>query len=272
MTQPSSKTTAIAAPSPFLRAGSSVARIEDKAWELVKRCRLKLGLAEIPLPIPVENWIEHPLGYAFAIVDLSHLGKHVLGAAHVAEREIVVSNAIRHEGRFRFTCAHELGHMTLHQRAAKQHTASFVDHASHPPMTAKRANKIEWEADRFAAAFLLPAPLLCRELVRACDGTLASAFNRPDSGPRRMIAEAMLDTQRAREVWRSVLMPALSARFGVSQSALVHRFEDITLADGKPFLQRSVANDLLRVRGNTKIEQGPLLRRADVSSSLFATA
>jgi Zn-dependent peptidase ImmA (M78 family) len=233
---------------------------------------MTLRFPEVPLPIPVELWIEHPLGYAFAITDLSHLGKHVLGAAHVAEAEIVVSDAIRHEGRFRFTCAHELGHMTLHQRAAKKHNASFVDLASHPPMNAKRTNKIEWEADRFAAALLIPMPLLCRELVRACRSDAAKSFNHSEAESQRIIAEAMLNTERAKEVWRIVFLPVLSDRFGVSRSALVHRFEDITLKDGKPFLQPSVANDLLRVTHVPRRNRDSCTPRAPTSNLFCGTS
>jgi hypothetical protein len=35
---------------------------DQRAWSTLERCRSKLGLEVFPLPIPVEEWIEGPLG------------------------------------------------------------------------------------------------------------------------------------------------------------------------------------------------------------------
>ncbi|MBU0637774.1 MAG: hypothetical protein KKB50_02840 [Planctomycetes bacterium] len=58
-------------------------QIDGRAWACIEKCRRRLGLDEVPLPIPVEDWIEGPLGITYGITDLSHLGDGVLGAAYV---------------------------------------------------------------------------------------------------------------------------------------------------------------------------------------------
>ena len=102
-------------------------QIDRRAWNTLERCRKKLGLDRLPLPIPVEDWIEGPLGIQFGFSNLAHLGEDVLGAAYVTEREIVIDERVlEHQGRFRFTCAHELGHLTLHKnvRSTWEETAA----------------------------------------------------------------------------------------------------------------------------------------------------
>ena len=238
----------ISSPSIFqpslLQCRPGVARIEAKAWSVIETCRTTLGLASVPLPIPIERWIEHPLGFTFGIEDLSHLGIGVLGAARVQDRQITISDAITHEGRLRFTCAHELGHMVLHAQAAKKIMhAAVANNSAAPDSADRRAKRIEWEADRFAAAFLMPAPLVVRELLMIARNIARTRGS--FTTPATVLAELMLDTVQARELWRCEVLSQLTEVFAVSMSALIHRFQDLTLADGKPFMAPSVSSDLL---------------------------
>lgn len=187
--------------------------IEAQAWACLERCQRKLGLDDIPLPVPIDEWIEGPLGIRFGITDLSYLGKDVLGGAFVQEREILIDQRVlEHEGRFRFTCAHELGHLTLHRRV------SGIFHETEA-MGPGSAHRIEREADRFAAAFLMPLPLLERELLRLLD---EAGLNRT-----KCIARMMYATPESEWLWRRRLLPALIERFGVSLSAAVFRCREI---------------------------------------------
>ena len=68
--------------------------IEARAQACLHRCTEKLSLKELPIPIPVEQWIEGPLAIRFGVSDLSHLGKDVLGAAFISEGEILVSETL----------------------------------------------------------------------------------------------------------------------------------------------------------------------------------
>lgn len=87
----------------------------------------------------------------------SELGRHLGMSVRADQIPIlcVAKNGIPGD-RQRFTIAHELGHLTLHGRAA-------------PPRTVTEAARMEDEANRFAAAFLGPAdPLL--ETLEAAGG------------------------------------------------------------------------------------------------------
>ena len=208
--------------SPFLSPIAAIRQVEKRATDCLVRCCKELGLSDVPLPVPVDQWIESPLGIRFGIADLSHLGKDVLGACFTREPEILVSESVlNHEPRYRFTCAHELGHLLLHTKIRRAfRDADTAKFASNQP--------VEKQADRFAAALLMPIPLLVRELFQICD----------DRGLRRRecLVELMLDTVEAQWLWKKCFLPAFTLRFGVSLSAVVHRFSDIRLVDRKPFL------------------------------------
>lgn len=194
-------------------------RVERTAWNAIVRCVRARKLDSVPLPIPVEEWIEGPLDIRFSITDLSHLGPDVLGAARAREREIDVSQSlVEQESRFRFTAAHELGHVLLHGKIASNFRdsddADFMD------------RKIEREADRFAAAFLMPIPALCVEFVSA-------AFE-AGTDPHAVLAGVIRGDERLRTVFRREMIPRLTRRFGVSVSVALRRFSDVQLPSGEP--------------------------------------
>lgn len=221
---------------PLLQPAHGCRVIERRAIGCLERCRKTLGLREIPLPVPVEQWIEHPLGIHFGITDLSHLGECVLGAARPTEREILISeSALGHEGRYRFTCAHELGHVLLHAKVER----NFQDTQAEPPVSDGR---LERQADRFAAALLMPAPLLVREIVRVCDEHHLKH--------RECIVELMIDSPESRWLWKKLFLPALTRRFAVSLSALLYRFRSLRRFDGRPFLVEDHVPRLLAPAGD----------------------
>lgn len=207
-------------------------RIEDRAAECVRHCCEALDLRQIPLPIPVDRWIEAPLNIRFGISNLSHIGPNVLGAASPSQNEILISDSIlSHEARYRFTCAHELGHMTLHKRKGR----AFQDARERP---ADDLDRLERQADRFAAAFLMPVPLLSRELIRICD---ERKVKHTDG-----IVELMLDTPESDWLWKKAFLPALTRRFGMSLQATLFRFRELRRIDGKSFLFDRQIDRLLR--------------------------
>ena len=191
-------------------------RTDRAAWNCVEQCRKALGLDEAPTPIPVDQWIEHPLGIRFGITDLSPIGEGVLGAAYVTDREILISDSIAHEGRFRFTCAHELAHVLLHRK----HATVFHETTELPD---EQASRLERQADRFAAAFLMPIALLERELYAIChDEQLDADY---------CLTELMMPTVRSEWLWRAVFLPQIMRRFGVSKVAAIIRCRDLRLIE-----------------------------------------
>lgn len=231
----------------LLEPNEEVRTVERAAVQCLYQCRTQLGLEDYPLPIPVDQWIEHPLGYGFAIEDLSPLGEGVLGAAFVREEEIVVSDkTLAHEGRFRFTCAHELGHMILHADVAEKFTETDATGlASH--------DRYERQANRFAAAFLMPLPLVVREMLAVCDHY---KLDRQETFTQLLLSKA-----ESVWLWKKRFLPAMTYRFGVSLSTALFRFLELSI-DGKPILNASLHDQLLRPAGDkslindVRVEQG----------------
>lgn len=73
----------------------------------------------------------------------------------------------RSTGRRRFTIAHELGHWRLHSDGAEAHTRFCrSDEVGATAAEARTARAVEREANRFAAALLMPEALLRNEAPR----------------------------------------------------------------------------------------------------------
>ena len=68
------------------------------------------------------------------------------------------NEAARSRGRRRFTIAHEIGHFVLHAARSQEAATSFCRGSD-----LERSDSIEGEANRFAAALLMPEPLLEQE-------------------------------------------------------------------------------------------------------------
>lgn len=199
-------------------------RVERAAWNAILKCVRSHNLEQLSLPIPVEPWIEGPLGIKLSVADLSGLGPNVLGRARPREREIQISQTlVEQDARFRFTAAHELGHVLLHSKVA----ADFRDDEDADFME----RKIEREADRFAASFLMPIPALC--------AVLSEAAAKVPIDPHSLLAGTEGGDQLVRQHMRGTVLPYMARRFGVSLSALVRRFSDVQLPTGEPALSFS---------------------------------
>ena len=111
----------------------------------------------LKLPVPVEEIAEQFLGYE---IDFSETGifsdPDILGGIDFEKNKIYVNASVGdNDGRYSFTVAHELGHHVLH-REHYLRRQSTGDGEILCRVAGKRP-RIEIEADRFAAAFLIPA-------------------------------------------------------------------------------------------------------------------
>ena len=108
------------------------------------------------LPFSVERLVEHDLGYALEITnDGLFADKNVLGGISFEQNTVFVNTTVEaHEGRYNFTLAHEVGHHVLHREL---YLAAFGNHNAIMCREAQARPLIEKQADRFAAALLLPA-------------------------------------------------------------------------------------------------------------------
>lgn len=234
---------------------------ERDAWDALQRCCRELKLNEIPIPVPVDDWIERALGIRFSIEDLSRFGENVLGAAFVADREILVDERVlKNEGRFRFTCAHELGHVLLHRGAEAMFREPSESSVFEP------LDRYEREADRFAAAFLMPVPMLEIELVRVLD---QKSLHRG-----KVMALLMQPTIESEWLWRRVILPHITSRFAVSLAAAIFRFGDVQpkILAGEPLLPREFVGLLQRNPTNAALDGVSVSNGIPVHSALFRTA
>ena len=141
-------------------------------------------------PVPIEDIIEKDLNLRIRYSDLKRQLDldDVLGATYVDRRLICIDESLlpdRFAGRLCFTFAHETGHWVLHrehiQRACRQGAAeSFIF-----CRIRDAKQKIEWQADYFAACLLMPAPAIKRAFYQ-CYGSgplrlynVKSAFSGP---------------------------------------------------------------------------------------------
>jgi Zn-dependent peptidase ImmA (M78 family) len=78
---------------------------------------------------------------------------------------VIAVNSAQHENRQRFTIAHEIGHFILHKRTERHFDEDFrIDYRNTVSSEATERNEIE--ANRFAAALLMPETFLRRDLMR----------------------------------------------------------------------------------------------------------
>jgi Zn-dependent peptidase ImmA (M78 family) len=163
-----------------------------------ERAEAVLGQLSIKSPpAPVEK-IAKALG---AQVRFAPFDNELSGMVYVKDGlPIIGVNALHHPNRQRFTIAHELGHLELHRDMIT--TAIHVDKDFPALMrdsnSATGMEKIEIEANQFAAALLMPRTMIQQALA-------GSQFDIDDDGP----------------------MEALAKKFRVSKQALEYRIRNL---------------------------------------------
>lgn len=207
-------------------------KVENAAWKTVRKCLTEEERDSLCLPVPVERWIEGPLGLRLEIVDLTDRsvdGSEVLGATVISTKTIRVSDRIvNQENRFRFTLAHELGHITLHGHLS----GKYRDSADGEFLS----NRYEREADKFAAAFLAPANAFRQEFSRYAAQCGVDA--------RELLERVSREDASATVVLLTGVIPKLAQRFGVAKTTALGRFRDLQLDGDKPMVPYRVLRTL----------------------------
>ena len=205
---------------------------EGQAEDILRTCAKERGFRNMPIPVPIEELIEGPLHMNFEVCDLSGLGPDVIGSAWCEQPPtIAVSEKIENEnGRFRFTCAHELGHIVLHR-----HLALRFDDAEQGMLV--QDNGMEAEANRFASRILMPWQAVESEMMRV--------FRDFDMDPRNYLPMLLCTGERSVWLWKYRILPRITQRFEVSLSAAIYRFNSISLPLGRRFLSRAIIPRLL---------------------------
>jgi len=160
----------------------------------------------VTFPIPIESIAEHLLGYDLEITDEGLFASgDVLDGISFETNTIFVNASIEdHDGRYAFTVALDIGHHELHRDLYIEHV---LDHSDILCREVSEKPLIEKQADRFAAALLVPRSLIQSSTV------LTTAHT-----PCRTLPEAL------------ELATTLKSKLGlanVSLSALVNRLKDL---------------------------------------------
>ena len=143
------------------------AEIEASASTLLTSYSRAKGIQVRP-PIDLDAFLVH-LGLRLDLDDLKTMFgiPDVLGALWIDERHIYIDQTLDPDerpgalGRFRFTLAHEIGHWGLHRSLLlpEDPHGDLFQRSSGPSIicrTSQRRERIELQADAFAAALLMP--------------------------------------------------------------------------------------------------------------------
>jgi len=182
---------------------------------------------EITLPVPVERIAEKFLGYRIELTDQGLFADPAfLGGVDFQTETIFVNASVEnHDGRYAFTIAHELGHHVLH----RMQFLSYQPEGEEGIMCRSSTKRpmIEYQADRFAAALLMPSEALntsARKLsrkFRAKHGTNALAARLiTEGGFSNVSREAM--RYRLRELKLNA-NPLMQPRVLLIPSLLIYR-------------------------------------------------
>ena len=178
----------------------------------------------LSLPIPVEDIAEFYLGYELAYTDEGMFAdSDVLGGICFHTQTIFINTAVEsHEGRHAFTIAHEIGHHCLHKKIALAIANNMMCRDKVKPLE-------EQQADRFAAALLMP-------------DTLLQCHIKP-----RKLTDPYKAFQLAKKVKAELKLS------NVSVSALVNRMIDLKLITclpyqrSKPFVRKTLLGKVVYV-------------------------
>ena len=137
--------------------------IEEAADRLLDEYRDFSGTFD--LPVPVESIAEHFLRYDLEITDDGLFADpSFLGGISFETKTIFVNASIEdHEGRYTFTIAHEIGHHVLHKDVYDE---LISDRSQIMCREEKKKPLIERQADRFAAALMMPRQTIIAEVHR----------------------------------------------------------------------------------------------------------
>lgn len=192
----------------------SAESIEDRADTLRLEYSAWAG-TDASKPVSVEVVAEQYLGYEIDISDSGMFSDpECMGGILFESKTITVNAAVaEHEGRYNFTLAHEIGHHALHRAHYLRNKQPIGEQVICREVGSKPL--IERQADRFAAALLMPA-----EQVKSVYEILLAGSqpaDKPSTGQLRGIAAKVLE---------------IGGFNHVSNTAMVNRLIDLGLVSG----------------------------------------
>jgi hypothetical protein len=167
--------------------------------------------AEDAVPVPIEEIVEFGLGINIIPLPGLHEGHEIDGFLSADMTAISVDLHIfeSHPTRYRFTLAHEVGHLVLHGKALKAAApASIADWRTFVRELAEPNREwLEWQAYAFAGLVLAPRESLDRAYRAA----------------RQAADEAGFDLDRNLEVAKQYVATSIGKVFAVSAAVVEKR-------------------------------------------------
>ncbi len=157
--------------------------------ECAEEVLARLGIKSPPAPV---EKIAKALG---AQVRFAPFDDELSGMVHIKDGlPIIGVNALHHPNRQRFTIAHELGHLELHRDmiTAAVHVDKAFPALMRDSNSATGMEKIEIQANQFAAALLMPCAMIREALA-------GRQFDIEDEGPLEELAKKFKVSKQALE-------------------------------------------------------------------------
>lgn len=227
--------------------------IEEKSEHLLKLCRK--DHLDYSLPLPYHKILEvlttNKVSYDFdRSLGFSDTGDKIIGATNLKKRIILIDKSLKTDPhRFYYTFAHELGHLALHRNL------KFDRLGISPYVQLKNDYKVlEWQADVYAEALLVPGKILATTLK-----VKQREMNRPETG------RIYLDHQGTNQTDYLLLVKKLCDFFSVDRALIEKRLRKFELVeDPMESVQRI---DALLVQQVLRIEsQGHASTDTDIDS------
>lgn len=164
----------------------------------------------------------------------------VKGYCNPKKREIYINQEIADTDNHLFTLAHEFAHILLHaDTGLNQSDYNSLEDSKFNPLTRKHnlendKNWIEWQANQFASALLMPKDALKMRLI----------LNQKLLGINR-VGQLFLDDQECNKFDYIKITSELSSFFNVSKAMLKYRMDDLNLirySETNPTKWRSIMN------------------------------
>lgn len=222
-------------------------QIERDADLLLQEFGEKFGEVKKP-PIPVDDIVELYLQLLLEFKDMKTLFPFadVHGAIWFEQGTIGIDKSLDPHtnpnllGRYHFTLAHEVGHWRLHRPYYFKNPAErllFDDGSPRPDVicrSSKRKQPVEWQADAFAAALLMPRKLIYDAWSEFREGDdrpieiaeIHAAIGGSDLFYRGRLA--VKEEEKAIAAKEAYCLP-LAALFEVSREAMRIRLETLNL-------------------------------------------
>lgn len=209
-------------PEAFIEPRAELLEAEMVADAAMKLCLRHSGLSEVPLPVPVETWIESPFGIDYGFETMPHREDGMmLGYYSPSQHLIRLNEMIADSDRsVRWIAAHELGHALL---LAGKPTDEIKASYSYDPAW-NYLSLSERQADRFAASFLMPPKELVRALFGLCD---QHGLSRAST-----LITLLGDSKQATRLWAETFVPGLAVLFDIPVARVIYRLLDLRMADG----------------------------------------